>query len=180
MSWPVISATIFLSTAVFFTSYVVGSHLMASLPDQISERVSGISTYPALSPRQSDPMSDFIRRPLFAPTRRLFEPPSAELSLPKPELSPSVMETPLFAATLVGVVISPERRAAIVRVGESSNIIVNEGDVIRTWTLVNVSPDSALFLSGTMKSEIWFTKHTTTPNNSFSSDLVVPTNRRTK
>ena len=80
-------------------------------------------------------------RPLLSPTRRP-RPPKAQATptaaVPQPLPVPA-------APTLLGTIISPERRVALVKVDNGPTVTVAEGGHVAGWTLDQVQPSEAMF-----------------------------------
>jgi hypothetical protein len=103
------------------------------------------------------PVSAFagiVERPLFAPTRRPLpqSPPVAAIV----EAKPPAVSTPTLSAALVGVLISPDGRFAVLRWPDGKSTTVAEGAAVDGWLLKQVMPDRALFISGSTSAEVTF------------------------
>jgi len=97
---------------------------------------------------------EIVERPLFAPTRRPLSQPAPVV--PTVEVKPSPVTAPTLAAALVGVLISPTGRFAVVRWSDGKNTTVAEGAAVDGWLLKRVMPDRALFISGSTNAEVTF------------------------
>ena len=87
-------------------------------------------------------------RPLFAPTRR--PPPPAEAAPPPVEAAP-VARPPAAPATvlkLVGTLIGPSDRVAIVVENAKPAVRLRVGDAIAGWTLRSISARAVAFEAG--------------------------------
>jgi len=101
------------------------------------------------------------QRPLFLPGRRPEpETPSRSAAPPAPA-QPAA--PPTLSATLVGVLMSPTGRSAIVRLADGKTATVPEGGSIQGWTLKQISPDGVLFLSGATSIDLAFPTHQGAP-----------------
>jgi hypothetical protein len=116
------------------------------------------------------------RRPLFAQTRKPSPPPEAA---PQPvPAKPEVPTIPL-AATLIGIVMSPDLRSAVLRMPNGKNITVAEGDSVDGWKLSEVLPDAARFKNVAATVELSFPVSPPSANSTRSSALpAVPVRRR--
>jgi hypothetical protein len=106
------------------------------------------------------PMSAFAAiadRPLFAPTRRPL--PQSPPVAPIVEAKPPPVPTPTLSAALVGIVISPDGRFAVLRWPDGKSTTVAEGAAVEGWLLKQVMPDRALFVSGSTSTEVTFPAH---------------------
>lgn len=83
-----------------------------------------------------------VRRPLFSPTRKPSPLPEAA-----PQPIPARQEPPPtpLVATLIGIVISPDVRSAVLRMSDGKNITIAEGESVDGWKLSEVMPDAARF-----------------------------------
>lgn len=103
------------------------------------------------------PITEFaaiIDRPIFVPSRR-----------PLPKVLPvaSVVETkaaavvvPTLPLALVGVLISPDGRFAVLRSPDGTSRTVAEGATVDGWQLKQVTAERALFNSGLTNTEMKF------------------------
>jgi type II secretory pathway component PulC len=108
------------------------------------------------------------QRPLFLPSRRPepeAPPPPAVVERPAQPAAP-----PALSATLVGVLISPTGRAAIVRLADGKSATIPEGETLQGWTLKQVSPDGVLFLSGSTSIDLAFPTHQAAPASGAAAD----------
>jgi hypothetical protein len=99
---------------------------------------------PRLAVPAAAPISDFsetLTRPLFHESRK----PAPEVAAPTPE-TPSVEQPPL---QLVGVVIVPEGRSALIRMPRSKELVeVLVGERIEGWRLESIETDRIVLKSG--------------------------------
>ncbi len=100
--------------------------------------------------------SDFkaiVERPLFSQTRRPSPPPE-----PAPPAIAAKQEAPAapLAATLIGILISPDIRSAVLRMADGKNVTIMEGDSVDGWKLSEVLPDIARFKHVTTTIELSF------------------------
>ncbi len=83
--------------------------------------------------------SETVERPLFLPDRR---PPTVEEALEDAE----DVETGLF--TLVGIIVSPTQRIALVKVRGSQTVLqLSEGQQANGWTVLQIRPEEVIFES---------------------------------
>lgn len=95
----------------------------------------------ALPPIES--MSEIVARPLFMPTRRPVSAPS--VATPPPRLA------------IAGVIISGERRTAILDTGSGAAapyLRVTAGDVVAGWTVASVEADRVILRNGAARVEL--------------------------
>jgi type II secretory pathway component PulC len=132
---------------------------------------------PKMPPRRAT--SDFeaiVKRPLFSETRRPSSPPE-----PAPTPIPSKQEAPAvpLAATLIGIVISPDTRTAVLRMGDGKNVTVAEGESVDGWKLSQVMPEAVRFQHVATTIELSFPIPQPPTNPTRSSALpVAPVRRR--
>lgn len=117
-----------------------------------------------------------VKRPLFSETRRPSPPP--ELAPTPIPAKPEASAAPL-AATLIGIVISPDMRTAVLRMADGKNVTVSEGDSVDGWKLSQVMPDVARFQHVARTIELSFPvpQPSTTPTRS-SALPAAPVRRR--
>ena len=92
-----------------------------------------------------------VARPLFLEARRP--------ALPKPAVAAADQQeapTPSFAATLLGVIVSPSVKSAIVRLASGKSVAVAEGETVEGWQLKRVTPEAAEFQQRTATTELTF------------------------
>ncbi len=83
--------------------------------------------------------SETIERPLFLPDRR---PPTIEET---PEADEDI-ESGLF--TLIGIIVSPTQRIALVKVRGSQTVLqLSEGQQANGWTVLQIRPEEVIFES---------------------------------
>jgi hypothetical protein len=115
---------------------------------------------PPIAQKTLPPSTTFAviaQRPLFLPLRRPepeAPPPRAIVHAAAPVVAP-----PSLAATLVGVLMSPEGNSAILRLSDGKTATVREGATIEGWTLQHVSPDHSSFLLGSTSLDVAFPLH---------------------
>jgi len=94
------------------------------------------------------PFSDLAvvqTRPLFSPTRRPAAPTASALSKPSAAAS----------FTLVGILISPAGRYALLESGQPARLSrVTEGQQIDGWTVTSILPDRVVLRSASGQSEV--------------------------
>jgi hypothetical protein len=93
-----------------------------------------------------------IARPLFQETRKPAPPKPAAASPVQQEAAPPA---PLLA-TLVGVIVSPDVKSAIMRLASGKSVAVTEGETLEGWQLKRVTPDSAQFQQRSATTELTF------------------------
>ncbi|MBI5321179.1 MAG: hypothetical protein HZB49_17150 [Bradyrhizobium sp.] len=94
-----------------------------------------------------------VARPLFLETRRPIPPkPAPAVSSSQPE----AIATPPLAATLLGVIVSPNVKSAVVRLASGKSVTVAEGETIEGWKLKRVTPESVRFERNTAVAELTF------------------------
>jgi len=95
-------------------------------------------------------------RPLFSPSRRPAQ-PIGPPAAPVTQIQPAA--PPALSVTLTGIIISPERRAAILRRADGTSKAVLEGETVNGWLLKVVAPDQAQFSYGAATVELPFPIH---------------------
>lgn len=124
---------------------------LGSLSQQLpATRLAPASSYAAVS-----------ERPLFAPSRR--PQTQAPLVVAEPEQRPPPAPPPTLPVTLVGILISPEGRFAVLRWPNGRSATLEEGGVVEGWTLRRVLPDRASFFMGAASTELTFSAHQAPP-----------------
>jgi len=104
-------------------------------------------------------------RPLFSQTRRPAPPK------PPPAATEIKQEPPPpLAATLLGIVISPSARSAVVRLTRGKTVTVAEGEFVDGWELKRVMPDLARFQYKTATAELSFPIHQALASQTSSSN----------
>ncbi len=94
-------------------------------------------SFSALPPIES--LSETTERPLFLPDRR---PPSIEETPEEVE----AVESGLF--TLLGIIVSPTQRIALVKVRGSQTVLqLSEGQQANGWTVLQIRPEEVIFES---------------------------------
>jgi hypothetical protein len=98
---------------------------------------SSEGSFSALPPIES--FSETIERPLFLPDRR---PPAID----EEQQDVKNVESGLF--TLVGIIVSPKQRIALVKVRGSQDVLqLSEGQQANGWTVLQISPGDVIFES---------------------------------
>lgn len=98
--------------------------------------------------------SVITERPLFSPSRRPNAPrEAAPVSMPQP-VAPVPLAPP--AATLVGILLSPEGGAAVLRLADGKSSSLTRGDRLGEWVLVEIEPDRIVLTSGGERHELTF------------------------
>lgn len=103
-----------------------------------------------------------VERPLFSQTRRP-TPPKLAAAEPQAQASPALPPPPL-AATLLGIIISPDVKSAVVRMSSGKSVTVIEGGSIDGWELKRIEPDLAQFRYNDAYLELSFPVHQTSPS----------------
>ena len=86
-----------------------------------------------------DTLSETVERPLFLPDRR---PPTIDEAAEESENA----ESGLF--TLVGIIVSPTQRIALVKVSGSQDVLqLSEGQQANGWTVLQIRPEEVIFES---------------------------------
>ncbi len=99
---------------------------------------------PVFEPPSPDRYADIIERPLFSPTRRPFVPDTNEAPVEAP-----VQAEPAVPLELIGVLITTERRAALVQPqGESKASWVREGERFAGWSIEAIEDGQIRIRSG--------------------------------
>lgn len=92
---------------------------------------------PQLPPIEA--LSETVERPLFLPNRR---PPTVEETVEESEAA----ESGLF--TLVGIIVSPNQKIALVKVRGSQEVLqLSEGQQANGWTVLEIRPGNVIFES---------------------------------
>jgi general secretion pathway protein N len=105
--------------------------------------------------------ANIAARPIFRPTRRPPEPVRAEPPPPPPTpvvvAPPPPPPSPLPPMTLVGVVIDPAGRTALLQApNQPTTLSVRAGESVEGWLLAEVRPDGVLFRRGAQEQELTF------------------------
>ncbi|MFC3228226.1 hypothetical protein ACFOGJ_13355 [Marinibaculum pumilum] len=102
----------------------------------------------------SDSYPDIAAHPLFYPSRKPWTPPPPP---PPPKADETPAAPPLNGYTLVGVVISGDRRSALIKEPSGSKTLVLEtGHTLDGWRLQDVMTDKVKFESGKQTFELAF------------------------
>lgn len=101
-----------------------------------------LSDRPELQPPSSYAVLE--ERPLLSPTRRKRPSPT---QTPPTVMVPSLPPSPRLPV-LMGTLVSPERRAAIIRVDGGTAYTVAEGSAVAGWTLHQVQPGGIILRTG--------------------------------
>jgi hypothetical protein len=128
---------------------------------------------PAAVNRVLAPVTTFAaiaQRPLFLPSRRPEPEAPPPIAAAKPPAQPAT--PPALSATLVGVLVSPAGRSALLRLADGKTATVPEGGTVAGWTLKQVSPDHVLFVSGSTIIDLGFPTHRTAPTPGVAPDSV--------
>ncbi len=92
---------------------------------------------PELPPLET--LSETVERPLFRPDRR---PPSVE------EIEEEVQSAESGIFSLLGIIVSPTERIALVKVRGSQEVLqLSEGQQANGWTVVQIRPEEVVFES---------------------------------
>ncbi len=128
---------------------------LRTLPDPLASPIAVMTKREALPPEVAlsfpprETFSEVAERPLFSPTRR-----------------PAVAAAVVAAATasevlnvdLVGVVIWPTQRLALVRINEGDGVLqVPEGGAVLGWTIVTIEPKRVVLRQGEAERELRLT-----------------------
>jgi hypothetical protein len=89
--------------------------------------------------------ADFVTRPLFLPSRRPTPKPEPPAVTPEATTKPARPPTPDPGLVLLGVVLTPQGREAIVRVDGGSTRALVEGEGVGPWSLKRVFDDRVIF-----------------------------------
>jgi hypothetical protein len=92
-----------------------------------------------------------VARPLFLEPRRPAPPKPLAAAADQQQAA-----TPPFAATLLGVIVSPSVKSAIVRLASGKSVTVAEGETVEGWQLKRVTPEAAQFQQRTATTELAF------------------------
>jgi general secretion pathway protein N len=125
----------------------------SSSPSSSSNAAGARDTVPALPPAavfRMAPRREFretLARPLFAATRR---PPPKET-----EPEPEKVEPAPVKARLLGVIITPEGRTALVSLPTASDIVqLTIGQRLEGWSLEQILPDRIILRRGALTQEV--------------------------
>jgi len=103
---------------------------------------SALPPEPGFTPPPYESFAEAAERPLFAPSRR----PPADTEAAIAEASPQMLE---FGFELVGVLISPQERLALVRQGGVPDLQrVGVGRSLNGWLVEAIEPDRVVFRAG--------------------------------
>ncbi|MDH2352290.1 hypothetical protein QCM80_16765 [Bradyrhizobium sp. SSUT112] len=103
-----------------------------------------------------------VERPLFLQTRRP-TPPKRPAAEPQAQTSP-IPPPPPLAATLLGIIISPDVKSAVIRLSSGKSVTVIEGGSIDGWELKRIEPDLAQFRYRDANLELSFPIHQSSPS----------------
>jgi general secretion pathway protein N len=141
----------------FATGLTVWLAVNGELVRPQSPEMAATAAATASGSRVLAPLSAFAAiadRPLFAPTRRPL--PQSLPAAPIVETKPPPVTTPTLSAALAGVLISPDGRFAVLRWPDGKNTTLAEGAAVDGWLLKQVTPDRAVFISGSTSAEVTF------------------------
>jgi hypothetical protein len=148
----------------------VGPFFVPDVPQEISNvKIPGNVKSP---PPENPPMSAFgevVARPLFAPTRR----PAP----PKPKNTQIVSATVPEPFDLVGVVLSPTARAALLRPRVKGKALrVTEGQLVSGWKVREIKSNQVILqpVGSTTDSEIIKLSTVRTPSPASSASKLLP------
>lgn len=120
-----------------------------------TDRTTPIAPPPAHTIPPLQEFGEISIRPIFSSSRRPFTPATAPSVAPPS--APTPPQTPLSSMSLLGIVIGPDGRMAILKVaGSASATKVAERDKVSGWTVQQVLPDRILLQSGSTKGELTF------------------------
>lgn len=123
---------------------------------------TGEMLLPQMPPRNLAPnFQAIVERPLFSQSRRP-TPPKVAVEEPKTQAAPAPPPPPL-AATLIGIIISPDVKSAVVRLSSGKSVTVVEGGSIEGWELHRVAPDLAQFQYRDANLDLSFPVHQSSP-----------------
>ena len=159
---------------------VVGAISIQAFPSTSSTETSSSPAPPRAdgkaSALASSSLDQFVSRPLFLARRRAVAARApivaVEVAIPEP-----VKEIPRLSGLLTGVILSNERRAALIRVDDANAVSISEGESLGSWTLSEVSPDHVTFRLGTNTQILHFVTHGAEPS-SMGSVVRPPIRRR--
>ncbi len=94
--------------------------------------------------------AEIVRRPLFNATRR---PPAPASVAAIPQAAP---ELPPLRFLLIGLIVSPEERVALIRPGDGGAVIrVLEGQEVERWVIEKILPDRVIVRRGDTAKEVF-------------------------
>lgn len=129
---------------------------------------------PPLRPLQS--FSSIWSRPLFSESRRP-QPDHPHPVIPKP--APVEQDgVPQLNKTLVGVVLSPEHGAAILRGTDGSNKVVAQGEAVEGWVLKQVTATGVSFAHGEAQINLAFSRRQADVPDVVGEATLAPIRRR--
>lgn len=120
---------------------------------------------PAMTPRQIAPIEAYAaigERVLFQPSRRRALPPPpvqqplAVATPPPAPVQPPVPPPVLAPMILRAVILSNQKREAVLGQSNGTAATLAEGDMVDGWTLAQVLPDRVVFRRGEHEQEIGF------------------------
>lgn len=115
-----------------------------------AEPVKPLPPAKEFTPPLAEDFEEMVERPLFMQTRRPPVPAAAPAEAPPPP-----KETPKGDFVLVGVVISPVERLALVQqVGLTDILRVGIGRTLNGWELTEIHPDRVTFRNGETLKEV--------------------------
>lgn len=143
---------------------VASSAITTSTP----ESSSVIRTIPAV-----DAFADLTKRPIFVASRRSLGEIKAEQAQQTAAL-PEAPPQPLPPLTLIGIIISPKGRTALLKSPQSKDtLILGEGEGIENWTVAEIGDDHVTFSHGSQKEDVAFPKVQT---GNVASQTQIPPN----
>lgn len=104
-------------------------------------------------------LQDFISRPLFLPSRRARPQPPPPAPSANERAAEPKPQAPEPVLTLLGVILAPHGREAIVRVDGGPAHVLVEGQTIGPWSLRQVLEDRALFATPHGELALAFSPH---------------------
>ncbi len=109
--------------------------------DAVPEKIAPLAQRTAPRAKPIKAYSETLRRPLFHPSRK----PAPKLAAASPE-APAA-ESPVLR--LIGVVIAPEGRSALIRMPNLADLVeVSVGERINGWRLERIETDRIVLKSG--------------------------------
>jgi hypothetical protein len=141
------------------------------------ERAAPPSTSsPTPKPAAQSDYTETLKRPLFTPTRRPFEPVKPNPPEPNPAKTPDIIplaQPPTLQVKLVGYTASPQRgkRALVRTANERVGTWMSIGDQVDGWRLRELSADRATFEYGTQRQELLLETKSQTPERAQAKSL---------
>jgi hypothetical protein len=113
---------------------------------------------PAFAPPPPEDFAELASRPLFAPSRRPPAPPVAPPAEAEAEPTPAVAAAPLLAS-LVGITITGEGRAALIAVPGARARWLREGEAFEGWRVEAILANAVRLSRGDEAAELELPRH---------------------